>query len=183
MQWVQPSNLPCRQSVTVCGYESGPQNNWVISQYISRRVNGILLPQVSVQVVFELQGCPTALNCRRTFLLYEYEASTENSADARNTSNYQLLLNGRVAPEDASGASQNQTRQINFDSDAEGFYVAIRDETTCIVVTRVIVFYNVCPGGPAELVMRPETLAPPVGLSSQLSVWTMPVQRVGTQSS
>ncbi len=40
------------------------------------------------------------------------------------------------------------------------FFLAIRDESTCIVVSRLLVFYNVCPQETVGLVMRPEILAP-----------------------
>ena len=163
-QWSQSSNEVCRQSVTVCGFEEGVQNNWLITQYISRTVNGVLLPQVSVQVEFELTGC-TTLMCQRTFVLNEYETSTENSTTARDTRNYQLVT--RVATEDDTGLTrQNQTREINFESEESGFYVAIVDETTCVAVTRIIVFYNVCPEENEELVMHPETIAPIVERTS-----------------
>ena len=164
MQWSQNSNDICRQSVTVCGFDEGPQNNWLITQYISRTVNGALLPQASVQVEFELTGC-TDLMCQGTFVLSEYEISTENSIAARDTTNYQLVA--RVAAEDDTGLiRQNQTREINFESEESGFYVAIVDESTCVAVTRIIVFYNVCPEGNEELVIRPETIAPIVDHAS-----------------
>ena len=111
-----------------------------------------------MQVEFELTGC-TDLMCQRTFVLNEYKTSTENSTAANDTRNYQLVT--RVATEDDTGLTrQNQTREINFESEESGFYVAIVDETTCIAITRIIVFYHVCPEGNEELVMRPETIAP-----------------------
>ena len=102
----------------------------------------------------------------RELLWSIYETSTENSTIARETDNYRLV--SRVDSDDDTGqTSQNQTRETDFNTAAEGFYIAIRDETTCIVLQRLIVFYNVCPGGPGNLVMRPETIAPPVDRMSQ----------------
>ncbi len=67
----------------------------------------------------------------------------------------------RVAPFNDSGiVSQNQTREMNFQTNEDGFYLAIRDESTCIVVSRLLVFYNVCPQETVIFFMRPETLAP-----------------------
>ena len=111
-----------------------------------------------MQVEFDLTGC-TTLMCQRTFVLNEYETSTENSTAARDTTNYQIVM--RVGTEDDSVLTrQNQTTEINFESEESGFYVALLDEGTCIAVTRIIVFYNVCPEENEELVMRPETIAP-----------------------
>ena len=158
MQWTQPSHIPCRQSVTVCGFDEGPQDNWLITQYISTVVNDIRLPQVSVLVEFDLTGCAD-LMCQRTFSLHVYETSTEDNTMAANTTNYRQVM--VVATEDDSGLTrQNRTVDVDLSANTDGFYLAIRDETTCVVVSRVLVTYSVCPGGTVDLVMRPETVAP-----------------------
>ncbi len=57
----QQSYTPCRQDVSVCGFASGNQDNWLITQHImiNRVVKGTKLPQVSVLVEFEqaAAGC------------------------------------------------------------------------------------------------------------------------------
>ena len=147
--------------MNVCGFSNGPQNNWLITQYINRTVNGSSLPQVSVQVEFQQRGCED-LRCQRTFLLNVFETDLVDNITAATVSNYRLI--SRIAPADDSGQTiQNQTKELNFQTDEDGFYLAITDETSCIAVTRVIVFYNVCPGETETLVVRPETLAPPIG--------------------
>lgn len=166
-QWSQNTNSPCRQAVTACGYEIGDQDNWLITQHISRRVNGTLLPQVSIRVVFEFHGCDSVVDCRRTFSIQKWDTSTENSTAARETRNYRLVEH--VATQESS---QNRTIEVNFNGAEEGFYIAIRDQTTCISVVRLIVFYNVCPGGVEELVELPETIAPPVRRDSTPSTLT-----------
>ena len=161
LQWSQNTNIPCRQNVAVCGFREGLQNNWLITQYISRRVGDNLLPQVRLQVLFELNECLT-LACLRLFTIHVYETSTENRTMAMEISHYQQV--GRVDLfDDFKKSIRNETMEVNFNTDAEGFYIAIRDGTTCIVLQRLIIFYNVCPGGPKDLVVRPETIAPPVG--------------------
>ncbi len=175
MQWTQNTNTPCRHGVYVCGFSSGDQENWLITQHINRVVNGTNLPQVSVLVEFEQAGCDQG--CRRTFVLDAYETSTVDSTTARNTSNYRQI--DRVAPFDDSGTvSQKQTREINFRTNEDGFYLAIRDESTCIVVSRLLVFYNVCPQEIVGFVMRPETLAPIIErLSTPIEVTAQCVTR------
>ncbi len=127
MQWSQNTNTPCRQDVSVSGFNSGDQDNWLITQHINRVVNGTKLPQVSVLVEFEQAGCYQG--CQSTFVLEVYETITVDSTTASNTSNYR-----RVSPFDDSGiVSQNQTREINFQTNDDGFYLAIRYESTCIV--------------------------------------------------
>ena len=163
MQWSQNSNILCRQTATVCGFDVGRQNNWLITQYIRKTISN--LTQVSVLVEFELQGCDSTA-CEKTFVLYKYETPMLSDAEARDTSRFQQVA-GVATGEDTGQIRQNRTTEIDFNTDEAGFYLAIVDETTCIGVTRVIVFYNVCPGGVVGLVNRTETLAPSVQRISQ----------------
>ena len=56
--------------------------------------------------------------------------------------------------------------QVDFDTAATGFYLGIRDETSCVLVHRVLVFYCVCPAGTSDLITRPERIAPFIGNSA-----------------
>ena len=148
--------------MTSCGFRDGVQDNWLITQFINRTiVDGTHLPQVSIQVEFEQEGCVEG--CSRISSWYGYETSTINSVAARNTSNYVLI--SRLVPND--GNLQNQTRYLNFETNESGFYLAIRDEDTCLAVTRVLVFYNVCPQETVELMIRPEIISPRITTPSQ----------------
>ena len=144
--------------MTACGFEVGPQHNWLITQYISTVVNDTRLAQVSVTVEYELVGC-TSLQCQRSFVVNVYETSTEDNSISANVNNYQPVA--RIATDDDTAQTrQNRTVGVNLSGNADGIYLAIRDETTCLVITRMLVFYSVCPGGAVDFVMRPETLAP-----------------------
>jgi hypothetical protein len=146
----------------VCGFSAGPQDNWLITQLINRTVNGTRLPQASVMIEFELRNCLTALNCQQTFNTHIYETSISNSGAARDVNNYQQVE--RVSPVDTSGRSvrvSNKIITINFNTNLSSFYFAIQDETTCIVVTRLIVFYTVCLAQTDNLIHYPETIVPP----------------------
>ena len=161
IQWIQISNTPCEQSVQVCGFTAGPQNNWLITQLINRTVNGTRLPQVSVTIEFELRGCDMTLNCQRTFNTHVYETSTENATAARNTNNYRQVR--RVSPDISSGDRVNETIMIYFNTNHYSFYFAVQDETSCIVVTQLIVSYQICPKRTVNLISHPETIAPVLG--------------------
>ena len=123
LQWVQQSNTPCQQTVQVCGFRAGPQDNWLIAQLINRTVNGTRLPQVSVMIEFELRGCDTTLNCQWTFNTHIYETSTEDATAARNISNYRQVR--RVSPDVTTGARMNETVVVNFNINHSSFYFAI----------------------------------------------------------
>ena len=159
IQWIQNTNHACGQTVHVCGFSAGPQSNWLITQLINRTVNGTRLPQISVKIEFELQNCDTTFNCQRTFNTHVYETSSMNTTGARlNLNNYRQVR--RVSPDVTTGARMNQMITITFNTNHSSFYFAIQDETCCIVVIRVIVFYNVCPQQTAYLIVFPETIAP-----------------------
>jgi hypothetical protein len=144
LQWIQQSNTPCQQSVQVCGFRAGLQDNRLITQLINRTVNGIRLLQVSVTIEFELRNCDVTLNCQRTFNTHIYETSTENGTAARDINNYRQVR--RVSPDVSAGDTRvNETIVVNLNSDHSSFYFAIQDEITCIVITRLLVFYRICP--------------------------------------
>jgi hypothetical protein len=95
-------------------------------------------------IEFELQNCDIILNCQKTFNTHVYETSLVSDAARRNLSNYRQIV--RVSPDVTTGARVNETVVVTFQTNNEPFfYFAIEDETTCITITRMIVFYNVCP--------------------------------------
>ena len=151
--------------MSVCGFKFGPQDNWLITQHISRVIDGTetQLPQVSVLVVFQLTDCD--VGCQRTFILNVWETSTADRDAASNTANYVAVV--KVTP-DQSDDVVNRTIELDFMTEEDGFYLGIRDETSCFALSRVIVFYHVCPGEVSDLVVHPETIAPPIGRQGQL---------------
>ncbi len=68
----------------------------------------------------------------------------------------------RIAPTmETSNISQNASVPIDFvDPTATGFYLAIVDDNTCMALTRVVVFYHVCPEMVVYRIRYPQTLAP-----------------------
>ena len=137
-------------TVSVCGFSAGTQDNWIITQHISRIVNGTALQQVTVQVDFIMNACGIENNCRRSFAIHKYETSTISTTAARNLSNYELV--GQIVPRDGRGAvRENASVNINFATEATGFYLGIQDEASCIVIHRVLVFYYRADEDPPEM--------------------------------
>ena len=146
----------------------GRQDNWLITQHISRVIGGTetQLPQVSVLVEFQLIDCDIN-GCQRTFILNIWETSTADRNTPRKTANYRSF--SVVAPDNATGIHvQNQTIELNFMNEEDGFYLGIRDQRSCFSLSCVIVFYHVCPEEVSDLVVHPETIAPPIGWQSPL---------------
>ena len=163
MQWLQQSNSPCQQSVQVCGFAAGPQSNWLLTQLINRIIDGLILYQVNVMIEFELQNCDITRNCQRTFNTYVYETSLASDAARRNLHDYRQVH--RVCPDITTGARVNKTVVVTFQTNEPFFYFAIEDETTCIVITRMTIFYDVCPNRTIDLVSAPEIIAPATGVA------------------
>ena len=138
------------------------QDNWLITQLTNRTVDGVQLPHVSVLIEFELRNCDVALNCQRTFTTHVFETSLVNSTAARNTINYRQVR--RVSPHDTSGARVNETITLNLNSSHTSFYFAIQDDSSCIVITRLLVFYSICAQRNVDLIRYPESLSPPASI-------------------
>ena len=167
-------------TVTVCGVSAGTQDNWIITQHISRMVDGTALQQVTVQVDFIMNTCDILNNCRRSFAIHKYETSTINTTAARNLSNYEFV--GQIVPRDGSGTvRENGSVNINFATEATGFYLGIQDEGSCLVIHRVLVFYYVCPAETSDLITCPETIAPIIGASTPVQVVGQCVENEGTR--
>ena len=115
-------------------------------------------------IEFELQGCDVTLNCQRTFNTHVYETSSVDSAAARNINNYRQVE--RVSPSNTGGDRVNETVTIDFRTDSSSFYFAVQDETSCIIVTRMIVFYTVCPAQAVDMISYPLTVAPLTGITT-----------------
>ncbi len=160
----------------VCGFEVPGQDNWLITQHISREVGGTVLDQVVIVVEFEFNGCISSGACTQSFFIHHYGTSTADAVAAANVANYGLL--DTIAPDDVTGVlRQNATVYFTFDvflyaDTTTGFYLAIRDVSTCVFIHRVLVYYAVCPNIIQDLVNLPETIAPAQQLQGPILVTT-----------
>ena len=168
-QWIQTTNLTCRQTVSVCGFSAGRQDNWLITQHISRMVNGTALRQVTVLVDFIMNSC-VENNCTRRFIIHEYRSSIINMTIARTLMNYQLVSQIDTRNDLSPTVRENASVNITFGSEGTGFYLGIQDIGSCLTINRVLVFYYVCPAVTDNLITRPETIAPVVGDSTPIEV-------------
>ena len=156
-QWFQQGLSPCNGSVLVCGYSEGLQENWLITQHINTVLpGGERLRKVTAQFEGTLNGCDITRQCRQSFEVHKWQTSTIDRSAAANTDNY--LRVDRVSPEFTDGIT-SFVEYLDIELDAEdGFYLAVVDRSTCIILTRLLVFYYVCPEETSELISRPEAL-------------------------
>ena len=86
---------------------------------------------------------PSAPTCVDDLSLYVWETPTQNKLLAADTRNYQFSAN----------ISVGETVIEVSHPDQSGFYLGIRDNGTCVVVSRVLVYYEpVCEAGSEGLV-------------------------------
>ena len=125
----------------MCGRDSTPQENWMITQHISHPYN---VATVQVMVASTLEGpCgPSDHDCVEDLSLYVWETSTQDNVSAADTSNYRFVSNVSSGEVTIELSGLNQT----------GFYLGIRDNGTCVSVSRVLVYYSVCRAGAVGLV-------------------------------
>ena len=149
----------CEATVTVCGFSAGLQENWLITQHINTVLpggGGERLRKVTVQFEGTLNGCDITGQCRQTFEVYKWQSSTINKTAAANTENYVRV--DRVGPNITDGLTQFvEYQDIELDAE-DGFYLAVVDFNTCVTLSRILVFYYVCPEETSELISRPETV-------------------------
>ena len=156
-QWTQLGGHTCSGTVTVCGFDQGTQENWLITQHISRELaGGQRLRKVTVQFNITFNGCDTSRQCRQTFDVFKWQTSSINETTARNTNNYEKV--DRVSPQGSDGFGSS-IESLDIDLDAEsGFYLGVVDLSTCITINRILVFYYACPAETSQLITRPEAI-------------------------
>ena len=165
-QWFQQTLSTCNASVLVCGYSEGLQENWLITQHINTVLpGGERLRKVTAQFEGTLNGCDISRQCRQSFEVHKWLTSTIDRSAAANTDNYVTV--DRVSP-DVSDGIMSFVEYVDIDLDAEdGLYLAVVDRSTCIVLTRLLVFYYVCPEETSELISRPEVLGSQVSVTGE----------------
>ena len=114
----------------------------MITQLISlpTQVNTV---QVMVNSTLEFPCNPPNASCVEDISLYVWETPNVNETLAADTTNYQFVSNvsnGTVVVE------------ISGLTGGSGFYLGIRDNGTCVSVSRVLVYYTVCVPGTVGLV-------------------------------
>ena len=123
----------------MCGYQSGQQENWLITQFIN--VTGVQKRNEYMYVVIEIRKivnseCTAAVNCYRSVEMYVLQTDENSQSIVQNVSNF----NNKV--EIASG--NIDFIKIQLLPSTSGLYVAFKDIGTCMNLTRLRVYVTVC---------------------------------------
>ena len=163
LQWFQLSSAPCSGNIFVCGFSAGAQENWLITQHISRQLSGgQLLGSVTVKIEYEFQLCSWERQCVQNFELHKWETSAVDSNIAKKIENFVWVESFPPNISNNGSGTQRGRIDVEFDTGESGIYLALVDRGTCIFVHRVLVFYNgvICSGGQTGLIRHPEVLPP-----------------------
>ena len=157
LQWLT-SALSCSSEFHVYGCGASlPQNNWLITQHINttqmKEFNSAL-PTLRVMIESSRFSDPCP-GCSNALSLYVWRTSMIDSVAATDTSRYQFAANFSSP----SSATETQHLTINLPSVVEsGFYLGIRDNGSCVTITRLLVYYTVCESSTVGLVRVNGTL-------------------------
>ena len=121
--------------------------------------------RVTAEFEGTLKGCDITRQCRQSFEVHKWLTSTIDRSAAANTDNYVRV--DRLSPDFTYGI-MSFVESLDIELDAEdGLYLAVVDRSTCIVLTRLLVFYYVCPEETSELISRPEVLGSQVSVTGE----------------
>lgn len=153
----------------MCGFNAGLQNNWLITQHISRQVeiSRATITLQSVEVTFDVvfsSDCASNPSCIEALSLYVWETSAPDDISAADTNNYHFIGNM---------TADSSELTLTFMTQHSGFYLGIRDNGTCVggmnlgALNRVLVTYKSCPSDTVGLVSVAEAVAGTEGVPGQ----------------
>ena len=188
LQWQQSSGGLCNWQIRACGYqrEGDPQDNWVFTQHISKDVDPALdnYPiQINVNITNRLSSCIRRFGCNPQFKAYLNLTNTPTDADITgsgfmNTENYELLETIRP-----NGTTMTFHTVVTFmmQPGETGFYLALRDQGTCVEISRILVQRFNCAPFQDGLIIYPDSPAPVTG-SAPVAVSCVSNGAVSSQS-
>ena len=129
----------------------------------ARLICNICMPSISDNGVDELTilmsfGDSTECPCEQSFSLYTYETNVIDETGRVNDTFYSdtgVRLFHTTEQGDQTIDSQR------FTISSTGLYLSVVDGGSCTAITRILVYYNVCPYIVFNMVVYPETVAPP----------------------
>ena len=165
-QWQHGGGGICRFQVRVCGWQrDGGQDNWLFTQHISQDFdpNTYNYPvEIHVELVYALSSCRKRFGCDPTFKLYNYTTNTMQLPSTSgngfmNTANYMQFAKAKPAD---TIRTFTETFNFTLQPSDTGFYLGIRDNGTCVGISRVRVYRDNCQSFQRGLVLYPDAPAP-----------------------
>ena len=162
IQWADLSqSRTCEHNLLVCGFLDGEQNNWMITQYINISRTGVT-ELILNATFFPGTGAQCDGVCNDSARIRIFETNETDELGRSNTTNY----NGNVATlkhvMDQNPVRSVELEQIPISGAYTGLYFAVVDlpPGTCVAISRLALYYYVCPEQMVDLVEYPETISP-----------------------
>ena len=167
LQWQQSTGGICRWQVRACGYKQGgvivAQDNWLFTQHISKDVDPKLdnYPiEIRINITNRLSSCRDRLGCKEQFKVYRYmtnSSPTTSGSGFMNTDNYERIKTIKPAE---TGVTYTTTVIFEMQPGETGFYLALRDQGTCVDIPRILVYRLNCAAFQDGLILYPDGPAP-----------------------
>jgi len=123
----------------VCGYLSGSQDNWLITQFINNTARRDIYISVKFSINAQCRsGCSTVLD------MLVLQTGNANQSFVRNVTNFPTPAIAALTDTVRDGTTLTTFVEMIAPESAPGVYVAFRDMGTCIGVTEVVVYYPIC---------------------------------------
>lgn len=163
--WTPNFGGNCQQNMLTCTYRNGPQENWLVSQFIKYQDAN----EIFIEFSYRFSRCTPIPACKDFVTLYRYDSDVQVSVTERiDTSRYTPLFGDEVSSrlQPPPGATSQVSTTLDLtrpEPRMKGFYLGIKDTGTCGEVNRMTIHYNICPASQNELVVYPEVATPPKG--------------------
>ena len=154
----------CQESVFVAEPAQLPQNNWLITQFISTAISGTLSYQtvIYVNITYTFDETCSPDSCHPSFILKRQFTSGVNQTAANDTESVSYENLAQYTPSNV--ATNMQFATVNFTVQNEnGFYLALFDNGTNVTISRVLVYRFKGPAKQVDKTIYAETPAPATG--------------------
>ena len=126
----------------MCGFESGAQDNWLITQFIN---NTKRQQYVYVTVKYAIsQHCTSQAGCLFTLDMYVLHTNEVNQSFVRDVSVFGRQPTVVLTDTLRDGTIVTRVVRISADPSCSGFFVAFRDLGICLSIYEIEIFYPTC---------------------------------------
>ena len=144
-----------------CYFTFGPQNNWLITQYINISNPDVTDLNVNATFATNVGSSECTGSCVQSVPIHFYWTNTLNNTERIDTSNYGDAA-ARLLHIGNNGMRESASLVTPVSAGFNGMYLALVDEGTCVFMNRLVVSYTVCPAQNLDLISYPQTVAPTI---------------------
>ena len=156
LKWTEGRGEICCNAIKVCDFRNGSrQDNWLFTQYVSYPSSNEY--DIFVELTYDFSECRDDPSCNIThFDVLVYQANIPDLQEQIQSTNYKLLerIEQPLIGNEAIATASFQRSSSN------GFYLAVQDVGSCGTLSRMQVYYELCPEKVVRLVIYPSLPLP-----------------------